>query len=91
MTTLTCRNLAKDCLDTLTAADSTEIQKVYLAHVHAKHSLQWNQFSQQFKAVSIVTIRDRFRSQAAKDLKAGIQPTVAPQVVLTPGVSGSPA
>src|SRR6266480_4767097 len=40
MTTLSCRYLAKDCLDTLSAADSMEIQKVFLDHVHAKHSLQ---------------------------------------------------
>ena len=78
MTTLTCRNLAKDCLDTLTAADSTEIQKVYLAHVHAKHSLQWNQFSQQFKAVSIVSIRDRFLKQAAEGPKNGPLPKAVP-------------
>jgi len=39
MTTLSCRNLAKDCVDTLSAADSTEIQKVFLVHVHAKHQV----------------------------------------------------
>src|SRR5207302_11171401 len=76
MTTLTCRHLAQDCLDTLTAADSQEIQKVYLHHVHAKHALQWSQFSQQFKAVSSVTIRERFLSQAAQDLKAGLPASV---------------
>jgi hypothetical protein len=69
MTTLNCLNLAKDCIDTLTAADSQEIQKVYLHHVHAKHQLQWSQMTKQFQSVSIVTIRNRFTSQEAEDLK----------------------
>ena len=70
MTTLACRNIAKDCIDTLSAANSQEIQKVYLAHVHARHAQQWNQFSQQYKSVAIVTMRERFLDQAAQDLKA---------------------
>ena len=64
MTTLTCRNLAKDCMDSLTAVDSKEIQKVFLAHIHAKHPQQWSQYSQQFKSVALVTMRDRFLTQA---------------------------
>jgi hypothetical protein len=66
MTTLACRYFAKDCLDSFSADDSMEIQKVFLNHVHAKHSLQWKQFSKQFKAISIVTIRNRFIKQAAE-------------------------
>jgi uncharacterized protein (DUF2267 family) len=77
MTTLTCRYLAKDCLDTLTAADAQEIQKVYLQHVHAKHQMQWSQMSKQFQSVSIVTMRDRFRTQAAQDLKASLPSSAA--------------
>jgi len=91
MTTLACRNLTKDCLDTLSAIDSTEIQKVYLHHVHTKHPLQWGQLSQQFKSVSIVAIRERFLSQAAADLKTGIRAPVAPQVPILSQVSGTPS
>ncbi len=91
MTTLSCRNLAKDCLDTLSAADSKEIQKVFLDHVHAKHPLQWRQFSKQFKAVSIVTMRDRFRTQAAVDLKDGIPMAASPQGLHESGDSSSPS
>jgi hypothetical protein len=80
MTTLSCRNLAQDCLDTLSADDSIEIQKVFLNHVHAKHPQQWSQLTQQYKAVSLVTIRNRFRAQAAEGLKGGTQ-----------AASGSPA
>jgi hypothetical protein len=64
MTTLACRYFAKDCLDTLTAVDAVQIQKVFLDHVHAKHALQWSEFSKQFKAVSLVTVRNRFRLHA---------------------------
>jgi hypothetical protein len=70
MTTLSCRNLTKDCLDTLSAGDSTEIQKVFLDHVHAKHQQQWGQFSKQFKAVSIVTMRNRFLAEEALKVAA---------------------
>jgi uncharacterized protein (DUF2267 family) len=77
MTTLTCRYIAKDCLDTLTAADSLEIQKVYLHHVHAKHQMQWSQMSKQFHSVAIVTMRDRFRTQEAEDLKEARVPSSA--------------
>lgn len=71
MTTLACRHLAKDCIDSLSAADSAEIQKVFLAHIHAKHQAQWDLLSRQFKAVSLVTMRDRFCHQAAEDLRTG--------------------
>ena len=66
MTTLACRHIAPNCLDTLSANDSTEIQKVFLDHVHAKHPQQWHQFSKQFKVTSLITMRDRFRTQAAE-------------------------
>jgi hypothetical protein len=89
MTTLLCRNLAKDCLDTLSAADSKEIQKVFLDHVHAKHQAQWSQFSRQFKAVSLVTMRDRFCAQEADDLKDGIPAIGALPIIREPGDSGS--
>jgi hypothetical protein len=91
MATLTCRNVAKDCLDTLTAADSTEIQKVYLAHVHAKHQLQWNQFSRQFKAISIVTMRDRFLAQVASGETEAIPVAATPALPNVVAVPGSPA
>jgi hypothetical protein len=64
MKTLLCRNLAIDCLDSLTASDAKEMQKVFLAHAHAKHPQQWGRFSQQFKSVAIVSMRDRFTTQA---------------------------
>ncbi len=69
MMTLACRSIAKDCLDILSATDSMEIQKVFLSHVYAKHAAQWAQFSKQFKAVSIVTIRNRFLKQEADTLR----------------------
>ena len=78
MTTLACRNLAQGCLDTFSADDSTEIQKVFLNHVHAKHPQQWSQLTQQYKAVSLVTIRNRFRTEAAEDLKNGLPPARNP-------------
>ena len=73
MTTLPCRYFAKDCLETLSAADSREIQKVFLAHVLAKHSLLWSQYSKQFKAISLVTIRERFCTQQTKDLNGPLK------------------
>jgi hypothetical protein len=77
MTMLTCRNVANNCLDTLSAADPTEIQKVFLDHVHTKHSAQWNQFTQQFRAVALVTLRNRFRRQMEIELRDGLQKIVA--------------
>jgi len=71
MTTLTCRYLAKDCIDILSAADATEIQKVFLTHIHAKHQAAWNQLSRQHKSVSLVTMRNRFQHEAAAGLIAG--------------------
>jgi hypothetical protein len=73
MTTLPCLHLAKECLDSLSAADAREIQKVFLDHVHRKHLPQWRQFSLQFRTVSIVTIRNRFLKQAAADSKGGLE------------------
>ena len=71
MTTLSCRYLAKDCVEMLSAIDSTEIQKVFLVHVHAKHQMQWNQLSRQHKSVSLVTMRNRFLHQVTEGLKIG--------------------
>jgi hypothetical protein len=70
MTTLPCRYLVKNCLDTLCATDAMEIQKVFLHHVHLKHPIEWRQFSQQFKVISVVSIRNRFLKQVAEDLSA---------------------
>ena len=92
MKTLSCRNLTKDCLDTLSAADSTEIQKVYLNHVHAKHPLEWSHFSKQYKSVSLVTIRDRFLTQVETVVvKDVVVVAVAPQVLIELGDSVAPA
>jgi len=74
MTTLTCRHIALGCLDTLSANDSTAIQKVFLHHVHTKHAQQWGLLSKQFKAISIVTERDRFRTQEAADSRSAAAP-----------------
>ena len=91
MTTLSCRDVARDCLDTLSAADSKEIQKVFLDHVHAKHPQQWKEFSKQYRAVSLVTLRDRFRTQAAKGLKVGIPVIGGPSLSSETAASGSPS
>ena len=69
MATLSCRNLVKDCADTFSAADSTEIQKAFLVHIHAKHQGQWDQLSRQYRSVSLVAMRDRFLQQEAEGLK----------------------
>ena len=91
MTTLSCRNLARDCIDTFSAADSKEIQKVYLHHVHARHEQQWSQFSRQFQAVSLVTMRNRFLAQVAQDLKDGAHAGGAPPKLRQAGSSHFPS
>jgi len=45
------------------------MQKAFLAHIHAKHQGQWDQFSRQYRSVSLVTMRDRFLQQEAEGLK----------------------
>jgi hypothetical protein len=67
MTTLPCLHLVKNCLDSLSAINSLEIQKVFLDHVHLKHPVEWRQFSKQFKVVSVVTVRNRFLKQVKED------------------------
>jgi hypothetical protein len=62
MTTLACLHIASDCVDTLSAVDSTEIQKVFLDHVHTKHPLQWGRWTHQFRATALVALRNRFRA-----------------------------
>jgi hypothetical protein len=69
VTTLSCRNLAKDCLDTFSAVDASAIQKVFLAHIYAKHAQQWKQLSKQYRSVSLVTMRNRFLTEEAKTVK----------------------
>jgi hypothetical protein len=73
MTMLTCRNVANNCTDTLSAADASEIQKVFLDHVHTKHPALWGQFTRQFRAVALVMLRNRFRDQMEMDLKVSLQ------------------
>jgi len=72
MTTLSCRYLTRDCVDVLSAEDSTEIQKVFLVHVHTKHQMEWNQLSSQSKSVSIVDMRNRFLHEAEEGVKTAI-------------------
>ena len=91
MTTLSCRYLAKDCLDNLSAANSMEIQKVFLDHVHAKHPQQWSQLSKQFKSISLVTIRNRFLKQAAEGPKDSVPVTGLPSLFPEAGSTGSPS
>jgi hypothetical protein len=69
MITLSCRHIAPHCLDTLSAVDATDMQKIFLDHVHTKHSVEWRHLSKQFKATSTITMRNRFRAQEAENFK----------------------